>query len=140
MLQSTIFRDLDNLSKHINKIYETIFKKYGLQRGHFVFITRIVENECISLKELAAQIRVDKTTVTKAIQKLDSAGYIIKIIDKLDNRIIHLMPTEKAFTTYTEIITEKNKILQSVFANFTSLEIDSFITMLNSLNNCLDNI
>ena len=140
MLQSTIFRDLDNLSKHINKIYETIFKKYGLQRGQFVFITRIVENECISLKELAAQIRVDKTTVTKAIQKLDSAGYIIKIIDKLDNRIIHLMPTEKAFTTYTEIITEKNKILQSVFANFTSLETDSFITMLNSLNNCLDNI
>jgi hypothetical protein len=40
LLQSSIFREIDNLSRHVNGIYEKIFKKYGLQRGQFVFITR----------------------------------------------------------------------------------------------------
>lgn len=140
LLQSSIFREIDNLSRHINVIYEKIFKKYGLQRGQFVFITRIVENKNINLKQLAQNVRVDKTTVTKAIQKLEDSGYIVKKIDHIDNRIIHLLPTEKCISIYNCIIQEKNQILSSVINKFTAQEFEFYINMTINMNSYLDKI
>jgi DNA-binding MarR family transcriptional regulator len=140
LLQSSIFREIDNLSRHVNGIYEKIFKKYGLQRGQFVFITRIVENENINLKQLAKNVRVDKTTVTKAIQKLEDSGYIVKQIDQVDNRIIHLLPTEKCIKIYNCIIQEKNQILGNVINKFTPEEFEFYINMTINMNSFLDKI
>lgn len=140
LLQSSIFREIDNLSRHINGIYEKIFKKYGLQRGQFVFITRIVENQNINLKQLARNVRVDKTTVTKAIQKLEDSGYIIKQTDHIDNRVIHLFPTEKSIHIYNCIIQEKNQILGNLINKFTPEEFEFYIKMTISMNTHLDKI
>lgn len=140
LLQSSIFREIDNLSRHINGIYEKIFKKYGLQRGQFVFITRIVENQNINLKQLARNVRVDKTTVTKAIQKLEDSGYIIKQTDHIDNRVIHLFPTEKCIHIYNCIIQEKNQILGNLINKFTPEEFEFYIKMTISMNMHLDKI
>lgn len=140
LLQSSIFREIDNLSRHINGIYEKIFKKYGLQRGQFVFITRIVENQNINLKQLARNVRVDKTTVTKAIQKLEDSGYIIKQTDHIDNRVIHLFPTEKCIHIYNCIIQEKNQILSNLINKFTPEEFEFYIKMTISMNTHLDKI
>lgn len=140
MLQSTIFREIDNLARHINNTYENIFKKYGLQRGQFVFISRIVENKSINLKELAHAVRVDKTTVTKATQKLEEAGYITKQIDITDNRIIHLTPTDKCINIYESIIREKNDIINNIINKFPSKDVTSYIDMTRSLNEYLDSI
>lgn len=140
MLESTIFREIDNLARHINNTYESIFKKYGLHRGQFAFISRIVENKSINLKELAKTIRVDKTTVTKAIQKLEDSGYINKKIDLIDNRMIHLTPTEQGIKIYEEIIAEKNSLLHTVISKFNATEITAYIKTTRQLNNYLDNI
>ena len=107
LLQSSIFREIDNLSRHINGIYEKYSKIWLCSVGNFVFITRIVENQNINLKQLARNVRVDETTVTKAIQKLEDSGYIIKQTDHIDNRVIHLFPTEKSIHIYNCIIQEK---------------------------------
>lgn len=138
MLQSTVFREIDNLARHINNIYESIFKKYGLHRGQFVFISRIVENKSINLKELAKTIRVDKTTVTKAIQKLEDSGYINKKVDQTDNRIIHLIATELGVSLYQNIIADKNALLGDIMDKFSIEEITEYIAMTRKLNNQLD--
>lgn len=140
MLQSTIFREIDNLARHINYTYENIFKEYRLHRGQFVFISRIVENKSINLKELAKSVRVDKTTVTKAIQKLEEAGYINKQIDHIDNRIIHLTPTDKCIDIYESIIKEKNDIINNIISKFSTKDITSYIEMTRHLNEYLDSI
>jgi len=137
MLKSIIFRDIDNLAKHINTLYESIFKKYGLHRGQFSFITRIVENHSISLKDLASSLRVDKTTVTKAIQKLENIGYVKKIQDNSDNRLFHLIATDNGIHLYKNIIKEKNHILEKVLQNFSDSEIVEFSVLINRMNNCL---
>ena len=111
-----------------------------MQRGQFVFITRIVENENINLKQLAKNVRVDKTTVTKAIQKLEDSGYIVKQIDQVDNRIIHLLPTEKCVSIYNCIIQEKNQILGNVINKFTPEEFEFYINMTINMNSFLDKI
>lgn len=140
MIQYSIFREVDNLSRHINNIYENIFKKYRLHRGQFIFISRIVENQNINLKDLAKITRADKTTVTKAVQKLEENQYITKHIDPTDNRIIHLHPTELCIELYNKVISEKNKFLEAVLTDFPTAEIASYIQMTKNLNNYLDKV
>ncbi len=140
MLHSTIFRDIDDLSKHINNVYESIFKRYGLHRGQFAFITRIVENEQISLKKLAQNLRLDKTTVTRAIQKLETAGYITKIQDNNDYRLFHLCATKSGIDLYHNIITEKNQIIDKILENFPVEQLEQLSLIVKDMNTRLAKI
>lgn len=128
-LKNDILRDIDTVARESHCIYEAKFKNHNLQRGQFIFLTRICENPGISLKELSYKLKMDKTTITKATQKLIFAGYINKNIDKEDKRISHLIPTDKAIKVYDEIISEKNRIIDICLDGITSEE----IRMLNHL-------
>ncbi|WP_423230004.1 MarR family winged helix-turn-helix transcriptional regulator [Clostridium tyrobutyricum] len=98
------------------------FKEIHLQKGQFIFLTRICENAGINLIELSNLLKVDKTTTTKAIQKFIKAGYIDKKRDSNDKRIWRLYPKEKALKIYPLIIREENNRVEICFDNFSEEE------------------
>ena len=136
-LISHLLRNIDTIARETHTIYELEFKKYKLQRGQFLFLTRICETPNINLQELSYQLKMDKTTITKAVKKLMVAGYINKNPDEKDRRISHLTPTNKATQMYNEIISEKNRITEICFKNISTED----SKMLNKLIEIvLDNI
>lgn len=144
ILTNNLLRYIDTIARQLHSVYEAEFKNYNLQRGQFIFLTKICELPGISLKELSYQLKMDKTTVTKAIQKLIIAGYIDKIGDEQDRRIVHLNPTEKALELSNNIISEKNRIigicLKGINANDYEL-LESFIKIiLKNINTEWENI
>nr|WP_248484786.1 MarR family transcriptional regulator [Tepidibacter aestuarii] len=98
------------------------FKKLNLQKGQFIFLTRICENPGISLMQLSILLKVDKTTTTKVIQKLMNEGYINKEKDEVDKRIYRLFPTEKVLNIYNSVIEEENRNIEICFKGFTDEE------------------
>ena len=113
------------LSRCINAISDTKFKELALQRGQFIFLTRICENPGINHIDLSNLLKVDKTTTTKAIQKLIDAGYIYKTRDDLDKRMWRLYVEKKGFKIYSLVIEEENHNIAVCFANFTEKEKES---------------
>ncbi|MCE3268090.1 MAG: MarR family transcriptional regulator [Burkholderiales bacterium] len=137
-LINTLLRNIDTIAREMHAIYELKFKSYKLQRGQFLFLTRICETPGINLQELSYQLKMDKTTITKAVQKLMVAGYINKSTDIKDRRISHLTPTSKATNIYKEIISEKNRLIEICFKSISpkNSEILSKLieTMLSNIN------
>lgn len=134
-LISTLLRDLDNLVREIHTIYEASFRKFSLQKGQFAYLTRICENEGINLADLSFQLKVDKTTTTKAVQKLILSDLIRKEQDTVDKRIWHLFPTDKTRQLYSQIISEKNRVLELCFAGFNSkdrITFGNFVTKMSA--------
>nr|WP_081449319.1 MarR family transcriptional regulator [Clostridium carboxidivorans] len=121
-LDSPILREIGALSRCINSISDLKFKEIHLQKGQFTFLTRICENQGINQIDLSNLLKVDKTTTTKAIQKLIEAGYIDKKRDDIDKRMWRLYPKEKALEVYTFIIEEENRNIEVCFKNFNSEE------------------
>jgi DNA-binding MarR family transcriptional regulator len=111
-LNSQLLRDEGALVRAIHVINEAKFKQYNLQKGQFIFVTRICENLAINLVALSDLLKMDKTTTTKAVQKLISEGYVNKEQDQLDKRIWRLFPTESALQLYDVIIAEENRALE----------------------------
>lgn len=121
-LDSFILREVGTLARCITSISDIKFKELDLQKGQFIFLTRVCEKPGINQIDLSNLLKVDKTTTTKAIQKLIQAGYINKKRDAIDKRMWRLYPEQRALEAYEAIIQEENRCIELCFNDFSSEE------------------
>lgn len=122
MLKHQFLREVGAVARCVQSLSDVKFKKIELQRGQFVFLTRICENPGIHLLELSHLLKVDKATTTKAVQKLAAEGYVRKVQNVEDKRMYQLFPTVRAEEAYPELIAEENQYLACCFEGITKEE------------------
>lgn len=122
MLHNQALRRIGTISRIVASRSDVKFKQYDLQKGQHIFVVRICENPGLNLMELTQMLNVDKSTTTKAIQKLEKAGYVIKTHLENNKKSIALYPTDKAKQVYECIIKEENVRADLCFEGFTEEE------------------
>ena len=121
-LDSFILRETGMLARCIQSISDINFKELHLQKGQYIYLTRICENPGISLIDLSTMLKVDKSSATKAIHKLEEAGYISKQRDDRDKRLWRLYPESAGLKVYEAVIMEENRNISICFENFSHEE------------------
>lgn len=116
-----------------------MFKELGLQKGQFIFLTRVCENPGINQIDLSNLLKVDKTTTTKAIQKLIDTGYVRKTRDERDKRMWRLYPEKKGLDAYTPVIEEENRNIAVCFTSFTEAEKEAAQRLVKKLSENIEN-
>jgi len=102
-------------------------------------LTRICENPGINLVDLSNFLKVDKTTTTKAIQKLIIEDFIYKQRDVEDKRMWRVFPKEKALNAYNEIIEEENRNITVCFNNFSKEEKSTVYKLVKRMSENIEN-
>jgi DNA-binding MarR family transcriptional regulator len=97
------------------------------------------ENPGINQIDLSNLLKVDKTTTTKAIQKLIEAGYIVKKRDDIDKRMWRLYPQEKALDIYPFIINEENRNIKICLDNFGEEEKELVCELVKKMRENIEN-
>lgn len=133
-LKNDFLREVGTLSRAIHYSNDISFRKLQLQKGQFVFVTRICENEGIHFTQLSELLKVDKTTTTKAVSKLIEAGYVYKIQGEQDKREYQLFPTGKGKALYDFIIQEENKNVDFCFKGLSKEEIEQACTIIKKMS------
>ncbi|CZR08138.1 transcriptional regulator, MarR family [Trichococcus flocculiformis] len=90
-----ILREIGMIARALDSIANIEFKEYGLTRGQYLYLIRICENPGIIQEKLAEMIKVDRTTASRAIKKLEANGFIEKRADAANRKIKRIFPTEK---------------------------------------------
>lgn len=92
-----------NYGKHISLLYrvgqifyDTELAPYHIGCGQQYFLLSIAQNPGINLLALAREGFYDKGTTTRAVRKLEEAGYIRVEKDEGDHRLRKLYVTEEA--------------------------------------------
>ena len=111
-LEYKVLRFVGTLSRAINSTSDSNYKRFGLQKGQYMFITRVCENPGINFIELSDMLKVDKATTTKAVKEQDEN----------DKRGYKLNPTPKALVIYEKIMAEESKQLEISFKGFSEEE------------------
>ena len=119
ILSATHYREMGAIARILHTRNDTRFPELGLQKGQFVFLTRLCEHPGVTVVRLARVTRVDQTTATKAVQKLEGAGYLTRNPDPDDGRSHTLWPTEKAFAAYAALVEAENADLTEGLEGFT---------------------
>lgn len=117
-----VLRFVGALYRSINSKADSKYKQFNLQKGQYMFITRVCENPGINFMDLSNMLKVDKTTTTKAVKKLIDIGYLNKQQDENDKREYKLTPTKKALDVYEFIIREESKQFEISFKGFSEEE------------------
>ena len=90
-----ILREIGMIARALDSIANIEFKEFDLTRGQYLYLIRICENPGIIQEKLADMIKVDRTTASRAIKKLEANGFIEKRVDSANRKIKHIFPTEK---------------------------------------------
>lgn len=122
-VNSQILRLIGKISRIINTESNHDFKQFGLKNGQNSFLVRVCEHPGIHANELTAMMNVDKSTTSKAVQKLVQMGYLIKEIDQSNRRAVRLYPTERGEAVFPELIRNENRQLADGLKNFSQEEI-----------------
>lgn len=134
LLRDTLLREVGTLSRTVNGINDVKYAPLELHKNQYIFLTRICENKGLSLKTLSIMLKMDKTTTTKAVQKLIKSGYVIKHKDANDQRVAKLYPTEKSLKIYQEIIAEENRAVEICFNGFSDEEKNTVRSLIERMN------
>ena len=98
-MDKEILREIGQIYRAVNSFSDYVMKSINLEKGQYQFLVRIKENPGINQKKLSSLLLVDKTTTTKAINKLVVKGYINKKVDETDKRNSMLYLTSKGEKT-----------------------------------------
>lgn len=121
------------LARCIQSISDIKFREIKLQRGQFIFLTRICEYPGINLVDLSNILKVDKATTTKAVQKLMKENYVLRARNDTDKRGWHLFPSIKAQEVYQYIIQEENRNIEICFTGLSLEERDNIYLLLKRM-------
>lgn len=135
-----ILREIGMIARALDSISNLEFKELNLSKGQYVYIVRICENPGIIQEKLIDLIKVDRSTATRVLQKLESGGFIEKRPDDLNKKIKKIFPTAKGNSIYPSIIkehaysndvaltgfseTEKHEVFEYLYRIRTNIEKD----------------
>ncbi len=137
-LNDEILREVGMLARCIQTISDIKYRSVRLQRGQFIYLTRVCESPGINLIDLSNLLKVDKTTTTKAIQKLLKEGYVNRVRDAKDGRIWRLYPTKPATAAYHSIIQEENRYIEICFTGFAARERQQALGLVRRMRQCIE--
>jgi len=121
------------LARCIQSISDIKYREINLQRGQFIFLTRICESPGVNLIELSNILKVDKATTTKVVQKLMKEDYVLRERYEADKRGWHLYPSAKAEEVYQYIIQEENKNIEICFTGLGVEERDTVYQLIKRM-------
>ena len=91
---------LIQLMKEHRKLAEEALNELGLHVSQELVLFVLRREEGLAQSELAARLRVELPTVTKAVQRMERAGLLTRQADEQDTRVSRVYLTEKGRALY----------------------------------------
>ncbi|CAM4136287.1 MarR family winged helix-turn-helix transcriptional regulator [Saccharibacillus endophyticus] len=95
-----ILREVGAIARCFESISNIEFKPYGLSKNQYIYLVRICENPGIIQEEIVYMVKVDRSTASRAIEKLERDGFIQKEQESDNRKNKALYPTEKGKEMY----------------------------------------
>ncbi|WP_025731656.1 MarR family winged helix-turn-helix transcriptional regulator [Heyndrickxia ginsengihumi] len=128
-----ILREIGMIARALDSISNIEFKEYNLTKGQYLYLVRVCENPGIIQEKLAEMIKVDRTTASRAIKKLEIQGFIEKRDDSHNQKIKKLFPTEKGQSVYPFIRRENDYSNTVALSGFSEEESETLFYLLQKV-------
>ncbi|MGE7837250.1 MarR family winged helix-turn-helix transcriptional regulator [Viridibacillus arvi] len=128
-----ILREIGMIARALDSISNIEFKEYDLTKGQYLYLVRICENPGIIQEKLAEMIKVDRTTASRAIKKLEINGFIEKKEDEHNKKIKRLFPTDKGKIVFPIIKRENDYSNSIALTGFSESEAETIFHLLKKI-------
>ncbi|MDV6235694.1 MarR family transcriptional regulator [Leptospira ellisii] len=129
-----VSRIRDEFHRHLN----AELKEKGLgaiSTTHADILFALIKKKRAQMQEIAKMINRDKSTLTALVDKLESLGFVERIRDPEDQRIVHLELTQKAYTVRPVLLGISRSLVNNLYKGFTETEKKELVRLLVKLYN-----
>lgn len=112
---NNIATGIEQLARMIETIFEDKLAESALNRGQYAYILYLYENEGANQYDISRDLFIDKTTVAKALKKLEEGGHILRKTDQRDKRRVNVSLSKKGKQIYEEV-KEASDDIQSIMS------------------------
>lgn len=97
MFERCLYFNSNALVRKINRIWKDAYAELGLSPSHAYLLRLVLAEPGLSQSAIGAELRLEKSTVTRFIDKMEGEGYLKRTIALgRSSREQNIYPTEKA--------------------------------------------
>ncbi len=133
-----ILREIGKIYRCLDSISNIEFKQFDLAKGQYAYLVRICENPGIIQERIAEMLKVDRTTASRAIQKLQQSGFISKESSPENKKVLLLFPTKKGQEVYEILLEEENYSNKIALRNISVKDQKTLLRLLENIRTCLE--
>ena len=125
---------MTRVSKGFMKYHNSRLLKGRITIQQLFVLDHLAQSGEIKMKELAVFIGVTTATMTGVINRLVRDGYVARVYDPLDRRVIRVKLTSKASNLIKQFNEERRKAVTNVFSQITAQERSQYLNILNKIS------
>lgn len=130
---SKFMKLLNNISRSQAIYRHSKISAEDLQSGHFAYVLAICREEGRSQEEIAKELCVNKSTVTRNLNYLEENGYIQRKPLPSDKRQFSVFPTEKMQKVLPEIKAASHEWMTLISQGIPQEDLDIFDSVLSRM-------
>lgn len=120
------------VSKQTNEIFKG---KITIQQ--FLVMEYLNRKKECKMSCLAQYLSITTAAITGTVQRLVKAGYVARVFDPRDRRIINIKLTAKGAELVTRISEQRKEMITRVFAKLTGQERENYLKVLQRIREVL---
>lgn len=136
----------DSTSK-LKDIWHKSMKEKEFNMGEFMIIKTIYflthnSEDSLGVKpsDIGKNLFIKKPTISKILNNLEDKGYINRISNKVDRRIVYVNLTEKGIRLFEEHKIKMSTYMNKIVSKMGNEDMDILITLVNKLSNSLEEV
>ena len=113
---------------------------YGLSPLQINVLLLLSDGETPSMSQIASRLDISKPNVTPIIDRLIREGYVQRVSNETDRRIINISATQKGQELIQTIRTDMSHMLQERFSSHTEAEFKEFMDAIDTCIHFLESM
>lgn len=106
------------IASRISRAFSDVYaQEAGLSMPEWRILAHIRNERAVSVREIHQRTDLDKSKVSRATDRLEQAGLLIKTINPLDRRLVELSLTDKGNTLMDRLIPLANRFQADLLDN-----------------------
>ena len=126
-------KNINTISRCAHAYRSDSFGGSGLGPSHYFYVLQICNNPGISQEQLAKNLYINKSSVTRAIDALEENGFAKRHGCDADKRITLVYPTEKAMEMLPTVKQIADSWNQFLLSDLSDEERDQFLATLEKV-------
>ena len=131
MFDRCLYFNVNALARVVNKKWAEAFKQYDLSPAHGYMLRVVLSEPGISQKQLADELRLEKSTITRFVDVLQNKGLVVRQkSSKEDARELSIYATEKAKKLHDELEALGDNLYQTMIAKIGEKDLKLLVSKL----------
>lgn len=111
-----------------------------LEQGQMDALDLLSRRDHRPMKELAARLRVEPSTATRAMQRLEADGLVERFTSPADGRVVLVRITEEGRRRHSEVAARRSTAMMHILSEFEPDERATFADLLDKFVRSLDEV